>query len=66
MVKEPDRNEYYVDEFVFDDDPLLTGEERSKLEDRGGSGVMKVAEDEEGVATGRRDIVLGRNIPHYE
>ena len=65
VVKEPDKNEYYLDEFVFDDDPLLTKEKRAKLEDRGGSGVLKVTE-EKGVATGRRDIILGRNIPDYE
>ena len=66
VVKEPGKNEYYLDEFVFDDDRLLTKEKRAKLEDRGGSGVLKVAEDEKGVATGRRDIVLGRNIPNYD
>ena len=31
-----------MDEFVFDDDPLLTKEKRARLEGRGGSGVMKV------------------------
>ena len=66
VIKEPDKNEYYLDEFVFDDDPLLTKEKRAGLEGRGGSGVMKVTEDEKGVATGRRDIVLGRNIPNYD
>jgi protocatechuate 3,4-dioxygenase beta subunit len=66
VMKERDKNEYYLDEFVFDDDPLLTKEKRAGLEGRGGSGVMKVTEDEKGVATGRRDIVLGRNIPNYE
>ena len=65
VVKEPGKNEYYLDEFVFDDDRLLTKEKRAKLEDRGGSGVKKVTE-EKGVATGRRDIVLGRNIPDYD
>ena len=66
VVKEPDKNEYYLDEFVFDDDPLLTKEKRAELEGRGGSGVLKVTEDEKGVATGRRDIILGRNIPNYD
>jgi protocatechuate 3,4-dioxygenase beta subunit len=66
VIKEPDKNEYYLDEFVFDDDPLLTKEKRAGLEGRGGSGVMKVAKDRKGVATGRRDIVLGRNIPNYD
>jgi len=39
-IKEPDiANEYYIDEFVFDDDKLLTGEKRKALENRGGSGI---------------------------
>ena len=30
-IKEPDKNEYWIDEYVFDDDPLLTDKERKKL-----------------------------------
>jgi protocatechuate 3,4-dioxygenase beta subunit len=66
IVKEPQRNEYYIDEYVFGDDPLVTGEERGKMEGRGGSGVVDVTRNKEGVWVGRRDILLGRNIPHYE
>jgi protocatechuate 3,4-dioxygenase beta subunit len=66
VVKEPDRNEYYIDEFLFDDDPLLTKAERVKQEGRGGSGVLKVTADDQGVLIGSRDIILGRNIPDYE
>ena len=36
-------NEYYIDEFVFDDDVLLTGAKRKALENRGGSGVHFVS-----------------------
>ncbi len=36
-VKESDKNEYYIDAFVFDDDPLLTTSERNELDNRGGS-----------------------------
>ena len=36
IVKEPRRNEYYIDEYVFGDDPLVTGKERGRMEDRGG------------------------------
>jgi protocatechuate 3,4-dioxygenase, beta subunit len=65
VVKEPGKNEYYLDEHVFDDDPRLTPEKRGKLENRGGSGIVKVSRNSEGVWVGRRDIVLGRNIPDY-
>jgi len=65
VVKEPGKNEYYLDEYVFDDDPLLTREKRARLENRGGSGIVAVSRDKKGVWIGRRDIVLGRNIPEY-
>ncbi|HEV2853325.1 MAG TPA: intradiol ring-cleavage dioxygenase [Thermoanaerobaculia bacterium] len=65
VVKEPGKNEYYLDEYVFADDPLLTPERRSKLENRGGSGIVALSRNQDGVWTGRRDLILGRNIPNY-
>ena len=65
VVKEPGKNEYYLDEYLFADDPLLTREKRGKLENRGGSGIVAVSRNQQGVWVGRRDIVLGRNIPDY-
>jgi len=64
-IKEPNRKEYYMDEFVFDDDPLLTSKERNKLENRGGSGIVKPIKEDQ-IFTARRDIILGLNIPNYE
>lgn len=66
VVKEPDKNEYYIDEFRFDNDPLLTKDERAREEQRGGSGIIKLTKNQDGVWVGRRDIVLGRNIPNYK
>jgi protocatechuate 3,4-dioxygenase beta subunit len=65
IVKEPDKNEYYIDEYVFDDDPLLTQEKRSRLENRGGSGIIHLSKSENGTWTGKRNILLGLNIPNY-
>jgi protocatechuate 3,4-dioxygenase beta subunit len=65
IVKEADKNEYYIDAYVFDDDPLLTREKRSKLENRGGSGIIRLVKSEEGVWLGKRNIILGLNIPNY-
>lgn len=64
-AKEPDKNEYYLDEFVFDGDPILTQEKRKSLDNRGGSGIGK-PKQENGILTFRRDIILGLNIPDYE
>ena len=64
-VKEPnDLNEYYIDDFVFDDDKLLTGTKRKKLENRGGSGVLRLA-TLSNLQVGERNIILGLNIPDY-
>ncbi|GGK76278.1 hypothetical protein GCM10011405_25120 [Rufibacter glacialis] len=64
-VKEPGiRNEYYLDDIVFDDDPLLTQETRKSMENRGGNGVVKPTLSK-GILLAQRNIVLGLNIPHY-
>ncbi len=57
-VKEPDRQEYWIDDFVFDDDPLVDGAYRGRRESRGGSGIVTLAKDATGTWVGRRDIVL--------
>lgn len=64
-VKQPNINEYYIDEFVFDDDPKLTQKERTKLKNRGGSGIVK-PRLKDGILTVNRDIILGLNIPNYK
>ncbi|MFN0108070.1 MAG: intradiol ring-cleavage dioxygenase [Blastocatellia bacterium] len=66
VIKEQDKNEYYIDEYLFDDDPLLTAAERDKQEKRGGSGIIKLTKNQSGIWIGRRDIVLGKNIPNYQ
>ncbi len=63
-VKEPDKNEYYLDDYLFEDDPLLTPQIRSRLTNRGGSGIV-VPREEDGMMTIKRDIILGENIPGY-
>lgn len=66
VIKEPGKNEYYIDEYVFDNDPLLTRKERDKCENRGGSGIMHMSKNKSGLWTGTRNIILGRNIPSYK
>jgi len=63
-VLEPGRNEYYLDDYVFSDDPLLASDYATRAKNRGGSGVLRL-ERRDGTWHGRRDIVLGRNIPGY-
>jgi protocatechuate 3,4-dioxygenase, beta subunit len=66
-IKEPGKNEYYVDEILFDDDPFLTPEERKKAENRGGSGIITFKPYYVGKKSmkSERNIYLGQNIPNY-
>ncbi len=65
VVKEPDvKNDYYIDDFVFDDDPLLTISIREAAENRAGSGVLQTA-NSDSLLVAERNIVLGLNIPNY-
>jgi protocatechuate 3,4-dioxygenase, beta subunit len=64
-IKEPGKIAYYLDEFVFEDDPRLTQTERNNLPNRGGSGVTN-PDFENGIWVIHRDLVLGQNIPDYE
>ncbi|HWA35962.1 MAG TPA: hypothetical protein VG737_17585, partial [Cyclobacteriaceae bacterium] len=65
LIKETGLTRYYIDEFRFEDDPLLTATERANQEKRGGSGIISLKKNAQGVWVGRRDIILGMNIPSY-
>lgn len=65
FIKEPNiGNEYYIDEFVFDDDKLLTEAKRKALENRGGNGIMRVLLSNN-LQIAEHNIILGLNIPDY-
>ena len=55
---------YYIDDFVFDNDPLLNTQRRKKMENRGGSGVIRFVQ-KNNLLVGERNIILGLNIPNY-
>jgi len=64
-IKEPGIvNEYYIDEFVFDDDKLLTTSKRRAMENRGGSGVLRPVKQGD-LEVAEHDIILGMNVPGY-
>jgi len=66
IIKEPNLTVYWIDEFLFDDDPKLTATVRSKQEKRGGSGIIHLTKNDKDVWVGQRDIVLGLNVPGYK
>jgi protocatechuate 3,4-dioxygenase beta subunit len=64
IIKEPDKNEYYIDEYLFEGDPFLTASQRAKVELRGGSGIISL-QMKSNIYYGKRNIILGLNIPSY-
>lgn len=65
-VIEPGRCTYYIDNVLFDDDPLLTDAvRRSMVHGRAGGGVTHPVRDDAGRWRVLRDIVLGQAIPGY-
>jgi protocatechuate 3,4-dioxygenase beta subunit len=65
IVKEADKNEYYIDDFEFEDDPFLTERERERRRKAGGSGIVRLTTNAAGVRVARRDIILGLNVENY-
>jgi protocatechuate 3,4-dioxygenase beta subunit len=57
-VMAPQGRERWIDDIVFDDDPLVTASYRSRMENLGGSGIVHLECDASGVFHGRRDIIL--------
>lgn len=65
VIKELTRNEYYIDEYLFTDDPFLDENEKANQQKRGGSGIITLTKKQDGSWVGNRDIILGLNIPNY-
>ena len=65
-IKEPTiANEYYIDDIVFDDDPLLLPDlKRHPPQKRGGSGIVRIVLAGN-LHVAEHPIVLGMNIPNY-
>ena len=64
-IKEPGlEDHYYIDDFVFDDDVHLTTTRRKRMENRGGTGVINLVKKGD-LHVGKRNIILGLNIPEY-
>ncbi|HUS03376.1 MAG TPA: hypothetical protein VMY77_16665 [Chitinophagaceae bacterium] len=63
-IKEPDKNEYYLDSYLFDDDPLLLPDERARNKNIGGDGIVRLR-SENGIWKAKRDIILGLHVQDY-
>ena len=59
-VKLSGRAECWVDSIIFEGDALITRAYGARLENRGGSGIVVLDEDEHGILRATRDLVLER------
>ena len=65
VIKEPDMDKpYWIDPWIFEDDPLVTEKLKSQLENRGGNGVLST-KLENGIQLATHNVILGLNIPGY-
>jgi protocatechuate 3,4-dioxygenase, beta subunit len=64
IIKEPGKTAYWVDEFLFADDPLLPANEKNKVKPVGGNGVLTTT-NKNGMLYANRDIILGLNVSEY-
>jgi protocatechuate 3,4-dioxygenase, beta subunit len=65
VIKEPGLTPYWIDEYLFDDDPILKASERNQQEKHGGNGIIVLTKNKDGISVMKRDIILGLNIPGY-
>lgn len=64
IVKEAGMNEYYIGDFLFDDDPFVSAEEKRSATIPGGNGVLKPQLVNNRMEA-KRDIYLGKNVRGY-
>ena len=64
-IKEEGLTPYYIDDYLFDDDPILTKDHRDEQRGRGGNGIVKPETNANGIYQVTRNITLGRNIEGY-
>jgi len=65
FIKEPYVDvPYPIDEWIFDDDPLVTKEIRNKIKNQGGDPILNISTIND-VQLANHDIILGQDIPGY-
>lgn len=64
-ILEPDGKYYWIDEYHFAGDPYLTEQMKPKSPRGGTSGVLELKR-EGNLLVGKRDLILGKNVPNYK
>jgi len=57
-IKEPGKEPYYITDFVFEDDPLVGPDYKGNSNFPGGSGIVRLTKDQNGILVGNRDLIL--------
>ena len=65
IIKEPGKSIYYIDDYVFEGEYKVDQAYRNKEEKRCGSGIIPIQKNTANVWIGKRDLILGLNIPQY-
>lgn len=65
-ILEPNGKYYWLGSYHFEGDPLLGAEEKDPASPRGGSSGLLELKEKGGILVGKRDFILGRNVPGYE
>ncbi|WP_200909619.1 intradiol ring-cleavage dioxygenase [Zhouia amylolytica] len=64
-ILEPNGKYYWVENYLFEGDSLLKAAEKEQLNPRGGgSGILTLTKEGD-LLVGKRDLILGRNVPGY-
>jgi len=66
IILEPNGKYYWLGSYHFKGDPLLTEKEVNPESPRGGSSGLLMLHKEGNLFVGKRDIILGRNVPDYD
>jgi protocatechuate 3,4-dioxygenase, beta subunit len=64
IVKEPNKPEYKIESFLFDEDPSLTEACRLKIKETDANRILKL-DKKEGLFVAERDIILGTEAESY-
>jgi protocatechuate 3,4-dioxygenase beta subunit len=65
-ILEPSGKYYWLEDYLFEGDPLLTQKDISPQVPRGGSMGVLTLKKEGNIWIGKRDFILGKNIPGYK
>lgn len=61
-LMEPDGKYYWLTDYFFADDSLLTDQELYPTKPRGGTVGVLALREQDGILTGKRDIIVGLNV----